>query len=113
MRFRSANISVAASRTTVRRRIVELSEPGPRRSTPGCSRHHDAKSTQEALAGFFIKDAGVTDRAVKAAPPGGLRPALTALLYLYAPRRVLKSRSREHLTSRSTSDPPGIDLTRA
>jgi hypothetical protein len=31
MRFRSANISVAASRTTVRRRIVELLEPDLRR----------------------------------------------------------------------------------
>jgi hypothetical protein len=57
MRFRSANISVAASRTTVRRRIVEFSEPGPRRKSDGCSRHHDANSTQEALTGFFIHDA--------------------------------------------------------
>lgn len=38
----------------------------------------------------------VTDRAVKAAPSGGLRPALTALLYLNAPRKALKRRSRDH-----------------
>jgi hypothetical protein len=55
MRFRSANISVAASRATVRRRIVEFSEPGPRQKSDGCSRHHDANSTQEALTGFFIR----------------------------------------------------------
>ncbi len=30
LRFRPANISVAASRSTARRRIVEASEPAPR-----------------------------------------------------------------------------------
>jgi hypothetical protein len=80
MRFRSANISVAASRTTVRRHIVEFSEPGPRPKSDGCSRHHDASSTQEALPASSSSMLMVADRAVKASPPGGLRPALTALL---------------------------------
>jgi hypothetical protein len=96
MRFRPANISVAASRTTVRRRIVEFSEPGPRPKSDGCPRHHDANSTREALTGLLSMMLAVADRALKTAPSGGLRPALTALLYFNAPESTLKSRSCDH-----------------
>ena len=56
MRSRPAYISVAASRTTVRRRIVETSEParhprGDHRASPSDA---DAGGSQEALAGFLI-----------------------------------------------------------
>lgn len=57
MRSRPANISVAASRTTVARRIVETSEPdhrqhGTREPPPGPT---GQKRSQEALAGFVIQ----------------------------------------------------------
>jgi hypothetical protein len=104
MRFRSANISVAASRTTVRRRIVEFSQPGPRRKTiggaPVITTPRAPKKPRRASSSMML---AVDDRAVKAAPPGGRRPALTALLYLNVPRKALKGRSCDHLTSRSTS----------
>jgi hypothetical protein len=41
--------------------------------------HHDLTRNQEALAGFPVHHLQHTPRAVKASPPGGLRPALTAL----------------------------------
>jgi hypothetical protein len=104
MRFRSANISVAASRTTVRRRIVEFSQPGPRRKTiggaPVITTPRAPKRPRRASSSMML---AVDDRAVKAAPPGGRRAALTALLYLNVPRKALKGRSCDHLTSRSTS----------
>ncbi|MGH9154133.1 MAG: hypothetical protein ACRD03_17505 [Acidimicrobiales bacterium] len=83
MRFRPANISVAASRTTVRRRIVEHSEldrprsPSRRRAANGAHKKAWRPSSSSVLT--------ATDRAVKASPAGGLRPALTALVSFDAP----------------------------
>ena len=58
MRSRPANISVAASRTTVRRRIVETSEPA--------HRHRAAKGrSQEALTGFLIHGGSAHTGALK------------------------------------------------
>jgi hypothetical protein len=55
MRSRPAYISVAASRTTVRRRIVETSEPARHLTNQhrGLTVYSDARGSQEALAGFL------------------------------------------------------------
>lgn len=75
LRLRPAYISVAVSRSTESRRVVELSElahlpivnsgDGARPEPPVSS-----GSPQEALAGFLIHGAGPTVRAVKAVPFG-------------------------------------------
>ena len=58
MRSRPANISVAVSRTTVRRRIVDISEPAHHQwaDTNEPSRG-SARGSQEALTGFPIHGA--------------------------------------------------------
>lgn len=55
MRFRPANISVAASRTTVRRRIVEPWGPGLLRKGPNRAQ---ATALTRRPAAFFIQCAG-------------------------------------------------------
>ena len=42
-------------------------------------RHQAERRIHEALAGFEFHCPNRDDRALKASPPGGLRPALTAL----------------------------------
>jgi hypothetical protein len=64
------------------------------------------EASQEALAGFLIHcSLASTDRAVKAAPTGGLRPALTALPVPSRPEDPSDKRFAPHLTSRSISVP--------
>jgi len=103
MRFRPANIRVAASRTTVRRRIVEHSEPD--HHPPSSIRRHSKGAHKKAWRPSSSSVLAATDRALKASPSGGLRPALTALVCFNAPWNPAEEGPVDHLTSRSTSDP--------
>jgi hypothetical protein len=77
---RPANISVAASRTTARRRIVELLEPAhllleaSPKVSPGVS--YQPRAARNPWRGSTTIVLADTDRAVKTAATGGLRTAL-------------------------------------
>jgi hypothetical protein len=82
LRLRPAYISVAVSRSTEPRRVVETLEPARHRVevrvTISPARPATALFTKPWRTSSPIVLA-TDDRAVKAAPSGGLRPALTAL----------------------------------
>jgi hypothetical protein len=107
LRSRPAYISVAAtSRTITPRRVVELSEPAHHLRPNTNPASDNTSRDQEALTGFSSHGAAGTDRAVKASPPGGLRPALTALPpSAHAPENNPDEPEETHLTSRPTSVP--------
>ena len=106
MRFRPANISVAASRTTLRRRIVETSEralhPDPDQEF---RRHHDAKGApRKPWRASSSMVAPATDRALKSLRASaalrfslGLRPTLDRPPSLQRSPKALSRKSRDPL----------------
>ena len=80
---------------------------------PCCGQPPTTTREQEGLTAFPIQYVDDNDRAVKASPTGGLRPALTALPITDHPPRLYLDASRTQLTpaAHQTNGPNRVGLT--